>query len=505
VDSAILHKLKISSWELDINSLTMHFSTPSSSESLNFLDWQEQIRPRDRDLVINQILDTINEKRGSFDCQFHFQTKDSSWACYRMRGLPVSLRAGAKFTRLQGVIEDITAYEEQVNSLQKRISYLEAEAKEKNNFFASITHELRTPIGGVIGLAELLLEESQLSAENSDLIDSIRKCGRSLLTIVNDTLDFSKLEARKLEVVPVPFQLSKTIADIELLLSAKISKKDLIFVAEIAKNVPDAIVADVNRFQQILMNIIGNALKFTPTGGGICLRIELLESAESRITLLCSVADSGVGIKSEKQQTIFDQYAQEDNNTATKYGGTGLGLSIARELIGLFGGSLKVRSEPGRGTVFQFTLQVEYPGKDIEQPLVLEKQIEAREFRSLKIMLVEDNLVNQKVAMRMLEKAGHTVILANNGEEAVSLFQKVSFDLILMDIQMPIMSGDQATQLIREQEKANGASPVPIVALTAHAMSGDREKYLALGMNDYLTKPIERQLLMDAVASLHLK
>ena len=500
MDSSILNKLAISSWELDINSLTIYLSMPYGSEAVNFLEWQEKIQLKDRDFVVNQILDTINEKRNSFDCQFHLQTKDSVSRRYRMRGLPVLIQAGSKFTRLHGILEDFTAHYAQLDDLQKRIVYLEAEAKEKNTFFASTTHELRTPIGGIIGLTDLLLGDDQLSAENSSILNSIRQCGRSLLTIVNDTLDLSKLEARKLSLVPVQFQLPKAIADIELLLSAKIKERGQILVTDIAKDVPITIEADINRLQQIFMNLIGNALKFTPDGGGIYLRIELLKAVESSITLFCSVADSGVGIKSEEQQRIFDEYAQEDNSTAIKYGGTGLGLSIARELIGLFAGSLTVRSEPGRGTVFQFTIQVACPAMDIEMPLAALKDIVEKEIRPLKILLAEDNLVNQKVASRMLEKAGHQVILALNGAEALALFQKESFDLILMDIQMPIMSGDHATVLIREQEKISGATPTPIVALTAHALSGDREKYLALGMNDYLTKPIERESLMVAVA-----
>jgi two-component system, sensor histidine kinase len=500
MDSSVLNKLKIVSWELDIDSLTMRFCATDTSESVSFLEWQEQIQHHDRDFVVNQILDTINQKRSYFDCQFRSQGKDSVLKYYRIRGLPVQAQFAGKFARLHGVLEDYTASENRMQDLQKRILYMETQAKEKNEFFASITHELRTPMSGVVGLAELMLESTGLSDDHRDLLLSIRQCGFSLLSIVNDTLDLSKLEARKLVLAPRKFELSKAIADIELLLSAKISERGQIFVVVIEKDVPKVVVADLNRLQQILVNLIGNALKFTPDGGGICLRIELVKAFEGNATLLFSVADSGIGIKSENQQGIFDEYAQENDDTSAKYGGTGLGLSIARELVALFGGALKVRSEPGRGTVFQFTIKVACPAVDFDMSHIPEDKIEPLEVRSLKILLAEDNLVNQKVASRMLEKAGHQVTLVNNGEEAVAVFQKQSFDMILMDIQMPIMSGDNATRLIREQEELNKNTPIPIIALTAHAMSGDREKYLALGMNDYLTKPIERDLLMEAVA-----
>ena len=357
-------------------------------------------------------------------------------------------------------------------------------------------------MSGVIGLADLLLESGTLDQDNLSLAQSIRQCGSSLLTLVNDTLDLAKLEARKLSLVPVQFEIRKLVSDIEALFSGKFAQKEHTFVAIVNEDVPRFITTDPNRLQQVLVNLIGNAQKFTPLGGGICLRVELLNAFEGSASLLLSVIDSGIGIKAENQKSIFDEYTQETELTAQKFGGTGLGLSIARELVDLFGGSLKVRSEPGRGTVFQFNIQVPVPRSELDCPIV-SNEIEVLEpHKKLKILLAEDNLVNQKVASRMLEKMGHEVVIAQNGKSAVEIYQRSSFDLILMDIQMPIMSGDQATKMIRDGEKEKEAKPIPIIALTAHAMTGDREKYLAMGMNNYVTKPIDKNVLLRAIADI---
>lgn len=494
----VVSRLKMQLWELDISALQISFRPALSEGPTEFLAWQETIHTQDRDFVVNAILDTISEKRPGFDCQMRIQSRDGRWCVYRMRGAPVRNDKG-KFSCLSGIIEDFSQYDHRLTDLQRQIGRMENQAREKNDFFASITHELRTPMSGVIGLADLVLDSEDLGADNRSLVESIRQCAHSLISLVNDTLDLSKLEARKIELIHEYFDVRMLVHDIEALFWGKFIQKDLNFLAVVDEDVPRMIHSDANRLQQVLVNLIGNAQKFTPEGGGICLRVELLNAFEGSVNLLFSVIDSGVGIKQENQGRIFDEYTQESANTAQKFGGTGLGLSIARELVTLFGGELKVRSEPGRGTVFQFSMQVATQRSELDEPLVSREIVRVAGKRALRILLAEDNLVNQKVASRILEKNGHQVVIAQNGKEAVDLQQLDSFDLILMDIQMPIMSGEQATRTIRDREVAQQLKPIPIIALTAHAMSGDREKYIALGMDDYVSKPIDREVLMKAI------
>ncbi len=490
----LLSSIEFVFWELDINSLTLTTRETGKSQSCNFLRWQETIHPEDRDFVVNAVLDTINEKRGKFDCQFRLKGADSGWTLYRMRGAPVR-HEGPKFSSLAGTLEDFSLYDEKVAELQRRVTKLEGYAKEKNDFFASVTHELRTPMTGVLGIADLLLDSNELSDDHRSLVTTLKQCGTSLLALINDTLDLAKLEARKLTLVPAKFEVRKFISDIELLFTGNFKRKNLTFVAVVDPAVDKFLTADANRLQQVLVNLIGNAQKFTPLGGGIVLRV----TAEEPGVLSFSVADSGIGIQSENQQKIFSEYTQEHDTTGVVFGGTGLGLSIARELVLLFGGDLKVRSEPGKGTVFQFTVCGATDSTDANLSRAA-AAIDAGTRRSLRILLAEDNPVNQKVASRMLEKNGHTVVIAANGRDALTLHEKEAFDVILMDIQMPVMSGDQATRMIRDLEKQDtNRKPIPIIALTAHAMSGDREKYLALGMDDYVSKPINRQALLEAI------
>lgn len=491
----LLSTIEFVFWELDINSLTLCMREAGKSASHNFLSWQEAIHPQDRDFLVNAVLDTINEKRGNFDCQFRLKGSDGGWIMYRMRGAPMRYES-AKFTKLAGTLEDFSLFEQKITDLQRKVSKLEGQAKEKNDFFASITHELRTPMTGVLGIADLLLDSSEISDDQRSLLTSLRHCGTTLLSLINDTLDLAKLEARKLTLVPATFEIRTFIREIENLFTASTRQKELTFVAVVDEAVPQFLKADAHRLQQVLVNLIGNAQKFTPLGGGICLRVAVDEAPGC---LSFSVADSGIGIRSENQQKIFGEYAQESDTTVLQFGGTGLGLSIARELVTLFGGDLKVRSEPGRGTVFQFSI----PGATVQSNNIAQRPVASGEQlaqRPLRILLAEDNPVNQKVASRMLEKNGHQVIIADNGKAAIELHEKENFDLILMDIQMPVMSGDQATRMIREKEQQDSTRrPIPIIALTAHAMSGDREKYLALGMDDYVSKPINRQALFEAI------
>jgi CheY-like chemotaxis protein len=337
-----------------------------------------------------------------------------------------------------------------------------------------------------------------------------------LLTLLNDILDFSKMEQKKLDIAPIVFSLRTSLADLLKPLAFQAGQKGIEVTSQIMPDVPDVIVGDAGRLQQILTNLIGNAIKFTEQGR-ILVRIEGEPSPEDSFMLRCLVTDTGIGIPKDQQQFIFEAFRQADSSTTRRYGGTGLGLAISTHLVGLLGGRISVESEEGEGSTFAFTIPVGLGASDepavpaaadshatvvaSEVPVPAAGPAPAAAAVRPRILLAEDNSVNQLVAGRMLEKKGFDVQIAVNGQEAVDWLDRARFDLILMDVQMPVMGGFEATAAIRARE-ANQGGHIPIVAMTAHAMKGDRERCLAAGMDGYLPKPISAESLLALVGKL---
>ena len=364
-------------------------------------------------------------------------------------------------------------------------------SKAKSEFLATMSHEIRTPMNGVSGMAALLLD-TPLSGEQQEFAQTIKSSADSLLAIINDILDFSKIEAGKMTLEPLAFDFRRACSEVLDLLSGRAREKGIELALDYADDVPCRVVGDPVRLRQVILNLAGNAVKFTARGH-VKVRVTCEGGASATTWLRVAIEDTGIGIPLEAQATIFEKFTQADGSTTRKFGGTGLGLSISRQLIGLMGGDLRLTSEPGKGSTFFFTLGLpiaqEEPGQagQAAAPPVLQHGSLGRH-----VLLVEDNEVNQRVAKHLLAKLGCTLEVAGNGVIALEkLASGAAYDLVLMDCQMPEMDGFEATRRFREREAEAGAARMPVIAMTANAMQGDRERCMDAGMDDYLTKPVQ--------------
>jgi signal transduction histidine kinase/CheY-like chemotaxis protein len=547
-----------------------------------------------------------------------------------------------RVTGLAGIGRDITHLKKVQEEMQKSRESAEAANRAKSEFLANMSHEIRTPLNGVLGMTELALE-TELTPEQREYLETVKMSGDALITVINDILDFSKIEAGRIDLEAIDFNLRDSLESTLKTLAVRADEKGLELLCEIAPEVPDMVRGDSSRLRQIVINLVGNAIKFTERGE-IAVKVFRQSQDSSDNVFHFTVSDTGIGIPREKLDVIFNPFSQADSSTTRKYGGTGLGLTISSRLVGMMGGKTWVESEVGRGSQFHFTIQLgvaeakavqvgtiappeflrgvkvlvvddNRTNRRILEAMLMRWQMipssaeggalalaqlsiakeEGRPFRliltdmnmpdmdgftliekirqrpelsaatimmltsaghrgdaircqelgvaayllkpirqselreaiarvlgaperggaiplitryalqetrepnsSLRVLLAEDNLVNQRLAVRMIEKRGHHVTVAGTGKEAVAALEKETFDVVLMDVQMPEMDGFEATAAIRGKEKATGLHQ-PIIALTAHAMKGDREKCLAAGMDGYLTKPIRSQELYEVL------
>ena len=374
----------------------------------------------------------------------------------------------------------------------------EAANRAKSQFLANMSHEIRTPMNGVLGMAEVLLDTS-LSELQRRYLESLHHSGENLLDIINDILDLSKIEAGRLEVNASDFALRRTVADIVASFRERAGRKGIELEAYVDDTVPDVLRGDVVRLRQVLNNLVGNAIKFTERG---CVAIEVARTQrqdKGKHWLRISVRDTGIGIAPEVQSLVFDAFAQADASHSRKYGGTGLGLTISRQLIELMGGTLGLESAPGTGSTFRFDIPFE-TGVRVEDPSARRTIKHAR--LQGHVLLAEDNAVNREVARAALESFGLRVSVAEDGLKALEAVSGERFDLVLMDCQMPEMDGFEATRRIRAAEAsgAHDSRRLPIVAVTAGAVEGDRERCLVAGMDDYLTKPFRQTMLHAMLA-----
>lgn len=374
----------------------------------------------------------------------------------------------------------------------------------KSLFLANMSHEIRTPMNGVIGMVEAL-KTTPLNENQQEFLKIIDISSENLLSVVNDILDFSKVEAGQIELESIAFKLKKSIDDVISILRFKVDQKDLYLKYNHNNDLPVFVIGDATRIKQILINLINNAIKFT-SHGGITITCEPEKITESNITLKISVTDTGIGISKENQKKLFQSFTQADASTTRKFGGTGLGLAISKSLAHIMNGEIGVESCEGKGSTFWFTIVLNKASELLENSFT-DNTVEKDVTDNLNILVAEDNAINQRVAQFILEKLGHRLDIADNGKDAVDKYLSGNYDLIFMDIQMPIMDGLEATCTIRKIETEKSLTPIPIVAMTANTMKGDKENFLKCGMNDYIGKPFkaaEISQLLYRVTQKHL-
>ncbi|MDY7000760.1 MAG: PAS domain-containing protein [Thermodesulfobacteriota bacterium] len=468
-------------------------------EELEGKNWWEVFYPGDEYEQVERFFRDL-EKEAVRDYEMILTRKDGGKRTIIWNSLKRFDENGG-LVELIGFGHDITERKRVRENLVRAKEAAESANRSKSEFLSTMSHEIRTPLNGVMGMLHLL-QASTLDEAQKEYVELAVVSGKSLLTVINDILDFSRIEAGKLEIAEENFSLPEILRTIAGSFKLQAGEKGIRFHLDIDEGVPDLLVGDGGRIRQILFNLVGNSMKFTEQGE-VSVQTFLLgrENGEKPLRLFFCVSDTGVGIPEDIFKYVFEPFTQADGSYARKYQGTGLGLGIVKKLVECMDGSVAVESEVGIGTTVYFSVWVNLPEPLTERRQEMPGRRQSDIFSSpLKVLVAEDNPVSRVFAVRMLEKFGHGVTAVENGREVLSALEKESFDAVLMDVQMPVMDGVEATRIIRGSVSGDIDPHIPIIAMTAHAMMGDRERFLEAGMDDYMAKPVEGREFAAVIA-----
>ncbi|MCK5334624.1 MAG: response regulator, partial [Gammaproteobacteria bacterium] len=457
--------------------------------------WSSLVHPDDLEPTIEVLKPYLDGDDGFYQSEHRLRTADGKWKWILDVGRVVERDNSGKAERFIGVHIDISEQKEREKQLLEANSKADAANMAKSDFLANMSHEIRTPMNAIIGMSKLALD-GELQPREHNFVSKVNGAAKSLLGIINDILDFSKIEADKMELEIINFRMKSVFENLKNLLELKASEKGLELSCKVISEIPEVLKGDPLRLGQILINLVNNALKFTEQGK-VSIEVKLEETKDNLVTLHFCVTDSGIGMTDKQQKKLFQPFTQADSSTSRQFGGTGLGLAISRRLVEMMGGSIWVESKLGSGSQFHFTIQMLLgDAKEINKEAYnIEHAISHLE--GAKILLVEDNLLNQELALEILNSSGIQVSIAENGQKALDTLDKEHFDGVLMDVQMPVMDGYTATREIRKQARFQD---LPILAITANVMTTDKEKTAEAGMNGHIGKPFEESEMLPLMA-----
>jgi PAS domain S-box-containing protein len=496
----------IGSWEWDAGAETEYWTeqvfhifgrTDAGNRHMPSQSFLKHIHPDSLHTFSSALGDCIQQKE-AFKVDLKALRENGEATTVEMQGKPI-LDVGGDVVKVVGTIQDITARKKIEQELREAISMAERNASVKQEFLANMSHEIRTPMNAILGFARLL-QGTPLDPQQTEYLQAINISGVALLIIINDILDLSKIEAGKMRFESSPFRIGEIMQSLQEMFKGNAAEKGIELNLMTGPEVPPVVVGDSLRLKQVLINLISNAIKFTEKGG-VDVEVKMMEEKDGKVQLLFEVADTGIGIPEEKQKTIFESFTQATSDTTRKFGGTGLGLTISKRIVELQDGRIGLESEPGVGSCFYFELCFPLPTEQELQQQPAENIPVQASHRPMKVLLVEDNKLNQRLAMIVLGNMGHSFVVANNGLEALQLVQSERPDIVLMDVQMPEMDGLEATRHIRRLSDPV-LSQVPIIALTAHALRSEIQKCREAGMDAFIGKPFQEEQLAAKIAEL---